>query len=54
MNVIKDHVIVWEVPADMKTILVELFNPDNSFANSFTITNYITVKPGQKVRITSK
>lgn len=54
MNVIKDNVVVWEVPADMKEIVVDIFNADRSYVNGFSITRYITVQPGQLIRVTSK
>lgn len=54
MNAIKDGVVVWEVPADMKSILIELFDADKNFLKGMSITDYVTVKPGQLIRITSK
>lgn len=46
--------LIWEVPRDARSVVVEIFNADNSFENSYTITNYITIKGGQKIRITAK
>lgn len=54
MNIIKDKQIVWEVPAGTQEVTVEIFNADNSFKAAYTISNYITMLPGEKLRVTAK
>jgi len=54
MNILKDKQIIWEIPAGTKEVKVEIYNEDNSFNSEYTISNYITMLPGQKLRVTAR
>lgn len=46
--------IIWQVPSETRDITVEIFDENNKYVTAYTITNYITAKPGYKLRVTAK
>lgn len=50
----KPRSIVWEVPPGTQDIIVEVYNADNSYSTYYTITNYISLEPGQKLKVIAK
>jgi hypothetical protein len=46
--------IVWEVPPGTSAVVVELYNSDNSYNNSYTITDFISLHSGQKLKVIAK
>jgi hypothetical protein len=46
--------LVWEIPPDTKDVVVEIYNADNSYDTQYTITNYITLRSGQKIKVIAR
>ena len=46
--------IVWEVPPATNDVVVEIYNADNSYNTQYTITNYITLRSGQKIKVIAR
>lgn len=39
------------VPDDMRSLNVEIQESNGAYVNDYTLTKYITIKPGQRIRI---
>lgn len=46
--------LVWEVPPETNDVVVEIYNADNSYETQYTITNYISLRPGQKIKVIAR
>ena len=43
--------VVWQVPDGTQGVKVTIYNADKSWQAEYTITNYITIEPGQFVKV---
>lgn len=43
--------VVYIVPEDMKRIKVRLLKPNGAFKAEYTLTNYLSIKPGERVQL---
>jgi hypothetical protein len=53
-SVITGDDITYRVPSDMRSLKVELYERNGRFKKAYTLTNWISINPGDKVRIISK
>ena len=45
------HDVTYYVPYDMRAVQVVLYDRTGRFKNEYTLTNYLDIKPGERVRI---
>lgn len=43
--------IRWQMPSDSKKLIITLQESNGTFIREFVITDYFTIKPGQKVQL---
>jgi hypothetical protein len=43
--------VTYYVPYDMRAVQVVLYDRVGRFKNEYTLTNYLSIKPGERVRI---
>jgi len=46
--------VMYRVPDNMNSIIVQLRYKDGSYKNQYTLTNYLDIQPGEKIRIIIK
>ena len=46
--------VTWNVPKGTQDVVVNVYGTDGKFINYYTITNYITLKPGYKIEVIAK
>lgn len=44
----------WTVPSGIKTIHAEIYDADGHFITSYTLSDYLTLKAGQKLRVVAR
>lgn len=46
--------VTYIVPKDMSTIIVRLLSPNGTFKAEYTLTQYLDIKPGERVQLIVK
>ncbi len=46
--------VIWQIPENTHDVQVTVYNKDNSWSATYTITNYISLSSGQKLKVEAK